>query len=476
MNFMPALPLIVLFGSTCAILLIGLYVGERRTSVVYVLSQVALITTVALVIRDAQAASVVCLHGMFVRDRLSDLLDIAICLLVVAVFVYSRRYLSDRDMYRTEYFVLALFGVVGMMVINSAAHFLSLYLGLELMALSLYAMVAFQRDSARATEAAMKYFVLGALASGMLLYGMSMLYGVTGSLSIAKVASTISAMPPGNIVLVFGLVFVIVGLLFKIGAVPFHMWIPDVYDGAPTVVTLYIGTAPKVAALALILRLLVGGLQALSPSWREMLVIAAFLSMGVGNVVAISQTNLKRMLAYSAIAHMGFALLGLAAGGREGYADALFYLLIYSVMSLGAFGLVALLSGPGREIEYIDDLKGLSQRNPWIAFLMLLLMFAMAGVPPTAGFYAKLAVIQAAVDAHLIWLAVAAVLFSVVGAYYYLRVVKVMYFDAPEDDRPFALPLDGKFLFGLNGLSMLLLTPWIGTIIAFCHNAIQGLP
>jgi NADH-quinone oxidoreductase subunit N len=476
MNFMPALPLIFLFGSTCAILLIGLYVGERRTSVVYVLSQVALITTVALVIRDAQAAPIVALHGMFVRDRLADLLDIAICLLVVAVFVYSRRYLSDRDMYRTEYFVLALFGVVGMMVINSAAHFLSLYLGLELMALSLYAMVAFQRDSARATEAAMKYFVLGALASGMLLYGMSMLYGVTGSLSIAKVASTISAMPPGNIVLVFGLVFVIVGLLFKIGAVPFHMWIPDVYDGAPTVVTLYIGTAPKVAALALILRLLVGGLQALSPSWREMLVIAAFLSMGVGNVVAISQTNLKRMLAYSAIAHMGFALLGLAAGGREGYADALFYLLIYSVMSLGAFGLVALLSGPGREIEYIDDLKGLSQRNPWIAFLMLLLMFAMAGVPPTAGFYAKLAVIQAAVDAHLIWLAVAAVLFSVVGAYYYLRVVKVMYFDAPEDDRPFVLPLDGKFLFGLNGLSMLLLTPWIGTIIAFCHSAIQGLP
>lgn len=472
----PAFPLILLFGAACTILLVGLYAGDRRTGLVYALTQIALIGAAALVIWMSRSGPVITLHGMFIKDRLSDLLNVTVCMLVFSVLVYSRPYLRDRDLHRSEYLVLALFGTVGMMVINSAANFLSLYLGLELMSLSLYAMVAFHRDSARATEAAMKYFVLGALASGMLLYGLSMLYGATGSLSIATVASKAAMMAPGNLILIFGLVFVVVGLSFKIGAVPFHMWIPDVYDGAPTAVTLYVSTAPKVAALALFFRLLVTGLHTLSPSWQTMLAIVAFLSMGVGSVIAIAQTSLKRMLAYSAIAHMGFALLGLVAAGRAGYADALFYLLVYAVMSLGAFGLAVLLSRRDVEVEDIDDLSGLNQKSPWTAFLMLLLMFAMAGVPPTAGFYAKLVVIQAVVDAGFSWLAVAAVLFSVIGAYYYLRVIKVMYFDPPRDDRPLSLPLDGRLLLGLNGLSMLVLTPWLGTLIAVCRTAVRGLP
>ncbi len=300
-----------------------------------------------------------------------------------------------------------------------------------------------------------------------------LLLDVTDSASLETAADTVRRETGGGL---FGLVFVVVGLSFKIGAVPFHMWIPDVYDGAPTAVTLYVSTAPKVAALALFFRLLVTGLHTLSPSWQTMLAIVAFLSMGVGSVIAIAQTSLKRMLAYSAIAHMGFALLGLVAAGRAGYADALFYLLVYAVMSLGAFGLAVLLSRRDVEVEDIDDLSGLNQKSPWTAFLMLLLMFAMAGVPPTAGFYAKLVVIQAVVDAGFSWLAVAAVLFSVIGAYYYLRVIKVMYFDPPRDDRPLSLPLDGRLLLGLNGLSMLVLTPWLGTLIAVCRTAVRGLP
>lgn len=475
LSLMPALPLIFLLGAGCLILLAGLYFGEARAGIVYGLSQAALITTVVLIVVTASATPVSLFDGMFIQDLMSETLDAAICLLVIGVLVYSRRYLRDREMYRGEYFVLAIFGVVGMMVIDSASHFLTLYLGLELMSLSLYSMIAFYRDSARATEAAMKYFILGALASGLLLYGMSMLYGATGSLSIPVVAAAVTRLSANNLVLIFGLVFVIVGLAFKLGTVPFHMWIPDVYDGAPTAVTLYVSTAPKVAALALFLRLLVDGLQGLSPSWQTMLIVVSFLSMALGNIVAIAQTSLKRMLAYSAISHMGFTMLGLAAATTEGYADALFYLLVYAVMSLGAFGLVTLLSGPGTEIERIEDLSGLNQRSPWYAFLMLLLMFGMAGVPPTAGFYAKLAVIQATVDAHLVWLAVAAVLFSVIGAFYYLRVIKVMYFDAPKDDRPISFALDGSLLFGLNGLSMLLVTPWIGTCIAFCEGAVRSL-
>jgi NADH-quinone oxidoreductase subunit N len=411
---------------------------------------------------------------MFVRDGLADLLKLAIYAVGSGVFVYSREYLRARGLDRGEYFVLGLFGVLGMMVMVSAGHFLTLYLGLELLSLSLYAMIAFQRDSATATEAAMKYFVLGALASGMLLYGMSMLYGMTGSLEIGAVRRALTPALAGQVALAFGLVFVIVGIAFKLGAVPFHMWIPDVYHGAPTAVTLYIASIPKLAAFALVMRLLVGGLQELLPSWQTMLMILALLSMGAGNVIAIAQSNIKRMLAYSAIAHTGFLLLGVLAGGANGYGSALFYVLVYAAMSLGAFGLLVLLSRAGFEAERVDDLKGLNHHHPWHALLMLVIMFSMAGIPPTAGFYAKLSVIQAVVDIGAVWLAAAAVLFSVIGAYYYLRVVKVMYFDAPQERLPLARGAAVHALISANALGLLVVTPWVGTLLQLCHQAVRS--
>ncbi|MCR4302591.1 MAG: NADH-quinone oxidoreductase subunit NuoN, partial [Sulfuricaulis sp.] len=377
---------------------------------------------------------------------------------------------------RGEYFVLGLFGVVGMMVMASASHFLTLYLGLELLSLSLYAMIAFQRDSGTATEAAMKYFVLGAIASGMLLYGMSMLYGATGSLEIAAVAKAIAKMSPDNIILIFGLVFVICGLAFKVGAVPFHMWVPDVYHGAPTAVALYIGTAPKLAAFALFLRLLVSGLEPLAGSWQSMLMILAVLSMAIGNLIAIAQDNIKRMLAYSSISHMGFFLLGILSVEPNGYSSSLFYILVYAVMSAGAFGMIILLSRAGFEAERLEDFKGLNQRSPWHALLMMLLMLSMAGVPPTVGFYAKLLVIQSVIKVAMVPLAVAAVLFAVIGAYYYLRVIKLMYFDDATEQAPIRAGRDVQVLISVNALLLIGIMPWAGAIMELCRQAILTLP
>ncbi|HLQ24756.1 MAG TPA: NADH-quinone oxidoreductase subunit NuoN [Acidiferrobacterales bacterium] len=473
-NIAPAIPEIFVFSMACLILIVDLYIPDRRQVVSYVLAQVTLVGAILLTLWRHEPAAALSFNNMFIADGLADLLKIAVYLITLVVFVYSRDYIRDRGMYRGEYFVLGLFGVVGMMVMASASHFLTLYLGLELLSLSLYAMVAFQRDSSHATEAAMKYFVLGALSSGLLLYGMSMLYGVTGSLEMAKVAQAIGGMRENNIVLIFGLVFVIAGIAFKLGAAPFHMWIPDVYHGAPTSVTLYIAAAPKLAAFAMFMRLLIGGLHALSPVWQEMLIIMAILSMVVGNVIAIAQTNLKRMLAYSTISHMGFLLLGILSATPNGYSSALFYALIYALMNLGAFGMIILLSRAGFEAERLDDMKGLNQRNPWYALLMLLLMFSLAGIPPTAGFYAKLVVIQALIDSHLLWLAVLAVLLAVIGAYYYLRVVKLMYFDSPQDQAPIQVGVDLKLLISANGLAMVLMTPWIGSLMALCQTAIKN--
>jgi len=368
--------------------------------------------------------------------------------------------------------VLMLFATLGMMVMISASHFLTLYMGLELLSLSLYALVALQRDSAVAAEAAMKYFVLGALASGMLLYGMSMLYGATGSLEIAKVAAVLQQGLGNNTVLVFGLVFVVAGLAFKLGVAPFHMWIPDVYQGAPTAVTLFIGTASKVAALGFVLRILAQGLQPLSPDWQSMLVIMAVLSMAVGNIAAIAQTNFKRMLAYSTIAHMGFLLLGLLAADINGYTSAMFYTISYVLMGLGSFGMILLLSRKGFEAENLDDLKGLNQRSPWFAFMLLLIMFSLAGIPPTIGFYAKLSVLQAVIHAGYTWLAVVAVIFSLIGAFYYLRVVKLMYFDKPHDMTPITPQSDMRILMSANGLGMLALGILPQPLMALCAYAI----
>lgn len=472
-NFLPALPEIFVFSMACAILVIDLFLNERQRVLSFYLTQLTLVGAAVLTLWGLDAGATLTFNNMFVDDALADVLKLAIYLVTFFVFGYSRTYLSERDMFRGEYFVLGLLGVVGMMVMVSASHFLTLYLGLELLSLSLYAMIAFQRDSGQATEAAMKYFVLGAIASGMLLYGMSMLYGVTGTLEIGAVRTKLLALDPNDTVLIFGLVFVLVGLAFKLGAVPFHMWVPDVYHGAPTAVTLYIGTAPKVAAAALVLRLIVSGLEPLAPSWQDMLTILAILSMSVGNIVAIAQSNIKRMLAYSSISHMGFFLLGILSATPEGYSAAVFYVLIYSVMSLGAFGMVVLLSRAGYEAENLSDFRGLNQRSPWFALLMLVLMFSMAGVPPTAGFYAKLLVIKSVIGADTLWLAVVAVLLAVIGAYYYLRVVKLMYFDDAVEEHRIGGERGMRWLLAVNALALVAIVPWIGSLMELCQQIIR---
>lgn len=472
-SFLPALPEIFVLSMASAILIVDLFLKEQQRAVSFYLAQLTLIGAAILSVQAIGAGPTLTFENMFVSDTLSSVLKLAIYLVTFFVFAYSRDYLNDRGIFRGEFYVLGLFGVVGMMVMVSANHFLTLYLGLELLSLCLYSMIAFQRDSSQATEAAMKYFVLGAIASGMLLYGMSMIYGATGSLELGRVRQALIGMNPNDTVLIFGLVFIVVGAAFKLGSVPFHMWVPDVYHGAPTAVTVYVGTAPEVAGAALVLRLLVSGLEPLAGSWVDMLTILAVLSMAVGNVIAIAQENIKRMLAYSAISHMGFFLLGILSATSNGYGSAVFYVLIYAVMSLGAFGMVILLSRAGFEAEKLSDFRGLNQRSPWYAFLMLLLMFSMAGVPPTAGFYAKLLVIQSVLGADKIWLAVVAVLFAVIGAYYYLRVVKLMYFDDATETTQITARPGMRWLIAANALALLVLVPWVGFLIDLCRRIVR---
>lgn len=376
-------------------------------------------------------------------------------------------------MYRGEYFVLILIAVVGMMVMVSASHFITIYIGLELLSLSLYTLVAMNRNSDLATEAAMKYFVLGALASGMLLYGMSIIYGATGSLDIETIRNAIQGMQSDDVMLILGLIFIVVGIGFKLGVVPFHMWIPDIYQGAPTSVVLFIGTAPKIAAFAFVMRLLVDGFQALAVSWSDMLTIFAILSMALGNIVAIAQTNLKRMLAYSTISHMGYFMLGIISANPNGYSASLFYVIIYSFTTMAAFGLIIMMSRAGFEAEEISDYKGLNKRHPWFAFMVALVMFSMAGIPPTVGFFAKLSVIQALIDVDKYWLAVVAVLFAVIGAYYYLKVVKTLYFEKPDTNEPITANFGMQFILSVNVFALLLIMPWIGVVMDICSEAIS---
>ena len=472
---LPAYPELFLLVMVCVILITDLFVSDDNRIVTYALTQATLAGCFLLTYLTAAVEPVTTFSDMFVDDLMADVLKLLIYLGVMVMLVYSRPYIAARGMFRGEFFVLVLFATLGMMVMISASHLLTLYLGLELFSLSLYALVALQRDSAVATEAAMKYFVLGSLASGMLLYGMSMLYGATGTLGIAQLAEIILAGGAREVVLVFALVFIVAGLGFKLGAVPFHMWVPDVYHGAPTAVTLFIGSAPKLAAFAFIMRLLVQGLGAeqLVEEWSQMLMVMAVLSLAIGNVTAIAQTNLKRMLAYSTIGHMGYVLLGILSGDLVGYGASMFYVVVYMLMNLGAFGMILLLSRGGFEAENLDDFKGLNQRSPWYAFLMLLLMFSMAGVPPTVGFYAKLAVLQAVISAGYVWLAVVAVLFSLIGAYYYLRLVKLMYFDTPADTAPITPRGDVRLLLSANGLAMLLFGILPEPLMALCLYSIQ---
>ena len=355
-----------------------------------------------------------------------------------------------------------------MLVMISAGNFITVYLGLELLSLALYAMVALDRDSAIASESAMKYVVLGAIASGLRLSGMSLLYGLTGSLDLATVSTALAGDAVPRAPALLALVFVVVGLTFKLGAVPFHMWVPDVYHGAPTAVTLWVGTAPKIAAFALLMRMLVDGLAPLHPDWQSLLTILAVLSLAIGNVVAIAQTNLKRMLAYSTISHIGFLLLGVLAGTAQGYASAMFYALVYALMAAGGFAMILVLSRGGFEADRLDDFRGLNHRSPWFAFVMLILMASMAGLPPMVGFWAKLWVLAAVIDVGMVWLAAVAVGFSIIGAYYYLRVIKLMYFDDAEDEAPLAAGLDLKWAMSANGLAVIGLGLFPGALLALC--------
>ena len=487
LDHLPALPEALLLVGACVVMIADVYSKDEGKRLTYWLAQATLalcaLATIFIVL-NAGAAKFYIFNGLFVADFMSHLIKLVSYVAVSAALVYSRQYLLERGLLRGEFMTLLLFSLLGMMILVSANSFLTVYLGLELMSLCLYAMVALNRDSALSTEAAMKYFVLGALSSGLLLYGMSMIYGATGTLTITEVAKAVNALAVrDHNFLVFGLVFVVAGTAFKIGVVPFHMWIPDVYHGAPTPVTLVIGSGPKLAAFAMAIRLLVNGLPDLAPDWQQMLALMALLSMAIGNITAIAQSNLKRMLAYSTIAHMGFMLLGLLSGMVGGnwlnrddaYTAALFYIIVYAIMSVGAFGMLLLLSRSGFDCENLDDMRGLNRRSPWYAFLMMILMLSLAGLPPTAGFYAKLAVLSAAVNAGHLWLAVAAVVLSLVGAYYYLRIVKLMYFDDPKDPSPITAPGSMRVLMSANGLALLFFGILPQPLMSLCFAAVASL-
>ena len=471
-EFLPLLPEIFLLSMACVILIVDLFLTEESRAISYVLALLTLLVTAILSYQSIPMQKEVVLAGTFINDAMASILKIFVYLSTIFVFIYSRDYLIQRGLYKGEFFVLVLSAVLGMMVMISAGSMLTLYLGLELLSLALYALVAMQRDSGVATEAAIKYFVLGAMASGLLLYGMSMIYGATGSLTLSEIMAYITANPEKDLVLLLGLVFIIVGLGFKLGAVPFHMWVPDVYHGAPTAMTLFIGTAPKLAGFAMVMRLLVEGLGGLHYYWQDLLIVLAVMSLLVGNVVAIAQTNMKRMLAYSTIAHMGFVFLGIIAGTDQGYAAAMFYAIVYTIMGLAAFGMILLLSRKGFEADNIEDFRGLNDRSPWFALMMLIVMFSMAGVPPALGFYAKLAVLEAVVDAQLTWLAVTAVVFSIIGVFYYLRIVKVMYFDKAEDNSPIEAAFDLRAALSANSVLILLLGIFPGALLAMCVSSI----
>ena len=487
MQFVPpdlrlAVAEIFLLAMTCLIMIVDLFVKDKKRTATFVLTQLTLVGAAVATGLTSTGQVLYTFNNMFVGDLMGDLLKLLLYVTVIVVLFYSRAYVEARpDMAKGEFYTLTLFATLGMMVMISANHFLTIYIGIELLSLALYAMVALNRDSVVSTEAAMKYFVLGALASGLLLYGMSMIYGATGSLEISAVAERLFSGQANKTILGFGIVFLIAGIGFKLGVVPFHMWIPDVYHGAPTAVTLFIGSAPKLAAFAIVIRMLVNGLIVASADWQAMLIILSVLSMAVGNFAAIAQTNLKRMLAYSAISHMGFMLLGLITGVVGGdarfalnaYSSSMFYVITYVLTSAGTFGMIMLLSRAGFESDEISDFAGLNKRSPWFAAMMMMMMFSMAGVPFFVGFFAKFSVLQAVVAAGYLWLAIAAVFFSLVGAYYYLRVVKVMYFDAPPAHaHRIDATLDVKILISANGLAVAAIGIFPQTLMSLCAVAL----
>ena len=469
------LPELYLVAAACLLLLLDAFMKAEQRPLLHWLSIAVLLVAIYLVVGGQPSQPVTAFSGMFVRDGVAEILKVFALLTTALVFVYAKPYLIDRKLFVGEFYTLSIFAVIGIMLLVSAGSLVTVYLGLEQLTLSSYALVALNRDSRLSSEAAIKYFVLGALASGMLLYGMSMVYGATGTLDLARLhmAATHTGMPH---LLVFGLIFMIVGIAFKLGAAPFHMWIPDVYQGSPTAVTIFIGSAPKLAAFGMAYRLLASGLGDLSQHWQLMLACLAVLSLAIGNIVAIVQSNLKRLLAYSTISHMGYLLLGLVNAGPEGYAAALFYAISYALMGTAAFGVILALARAGFECEEIDDLKGLNQRSPWAAFLMMLVMFSLAGVPPLFGFFAKLLVLQAAIHAGFLWLAIVGAVFAIIGLYYYLRVVKVMYFDKPVEGTEVRLQGDVsvRLVLSLNVLALLVLGLAWGPLFGWCQRVFVG--
>jgi NADH-quinone oxidoreductase subunit N len=469
--FGPAMAEIVLASGICIVMLADLFLAQRVRGITLLLS-LATLTVAAWFVAGVEGSSLT-FSGSYIADPLAKLLKMFTLLIVGFVFIYSTAYLRDRGLLKGEYYLLGLFATLGMFVMISAHNLITMYLGLELMSLALYAMVAFDRDSPVAAEAAMKYFVLGAIASGMLLYGMSILYGLTGTLQFDEIASQLARGDRMDPAVLLGMTFVLVGVAFKFGAVPFYNWVPDVYQGAPTSVTLFVGTAPKLAAFAMLVRLLQTALGPEAVAWEPIVALMGLLSLLLGNVVAIAQTNIKRMLAYSTIAHVGFILLGFSAGSPAGRQAALFYAVVYAIMAAGAFGIVILMSRRGFESDELDDFKGLNQRSPWFATMMLFVMLSMIGIPPFVGFFAKLNVLAALVDTGEIVLAVMAVLLSVIGAFYYLRIIKLMYFDEPADREPLEAGIDMRLLLSVNGLALLLLGLFANPLLALCAAAIN---
>jgi len=469
MDYIVASPELTLLGLICVVMITDLFVEDENRAVTFWLTMASLLVVAVVLYYTAPARPMIAFYGAYVADPLSNILKMGAIAFVGVSFLYARDYLRANDLNRGEYYLLGLFGLLGMMIMMSANSLLTMYLGLETLALSMYALVAIDRKNVTSAEAAMKYFILGAIASGVLLYGISWVYGVTGSLQFNEIAAAVSADPSlNNLPLWFGLAFLIVGIAFKFGAVPFHMWLPDVYEGARTPVTVYLASAPKLAALAMLFRILVDGLGGLQDTWGDMIMVVAVLSLIVGNVVAIAQTNIKRMLGYSTIAHVGFILMAIYTGTGDGYASALFYTLTYVLTAAGAFGIVILLSRRGYDAELLSDFKGLNSRSPWFALMMLFLMFSMTGVPPFVGFFAKLNVISAVLDVGGTGLAVLMVIASVVGAYYYLRVIWYMYFETGDDQAVLQASTDTRLVLSLNAVAVLALGIAPGWLLALC--------
>jgi NADH-quinone oxidoreductase subunit N len=479
--FSVALPEIFMLSMVCVVLLVDIFLTERFRILTYVLVQMTLLGSFIFACEQYREypAPIVTFSGHYVLDKLAVLTKLFVLVSSFFAFIYARQYIKERNIARGEYYILGLLAVLGMMIMASAYSFLTIYLGLELLSLSLYAMVALYKESSFASEAAMKYFVMGALASGLLLYGISMLYGVTGSIQIHDIGVILQNMTTSQHALVmFGMIFILAGLLFKFGAVPFHMWVPDVYTGAPTSMTLFIASAPKIAAFCITMRVLVEALPSMNIAWENILTVVSVLSMLGGNILAIAQTNIKRMLAYSSIAHIGYSLLGILAGpnSANGYSAAMFYISTYVIVAAGAFAVIALLSKEGIELDQLEDYRGLNVRSPWLAFMMLLLMFSMAGIPPTVGFFAKLGLLEALVEAHYVWLASFALVFAIIGAYYYLRVVMLMYFEEPRGDQMhtqrIAIAPGIMTAISINGIAVLGLGLLPSALIDMCRISV----